>query len=248
MRQAVSLSFRVALYAAKMAESKSPLIDKNKGLIIYAGVVRQPKRTNLAEYTGFAGNFKSMIPDLLKNVNSSAQRSSSKLSDGKHALHHFTNLALSISFVCLAEVGMGKELPFKFLVQLEEQFAQTYSLDSVLATREGGMQEAFEDKIKQLVESYNAPPASESRTKKMLDKVEAVNENLQEAMAHVLEREDRINDLADRTERIAASSLTLQTEATALHRRVWWKNTRIIIIVVAVAVLLVLLILWDLFS
>jgi len=236
------------IFTARMAEGKDPLLGKNKGLIIYAGIIRQPKKTNLAQYTAFAADYKSMIPDILSMVDATAQRSSSKLSDGKAALHHFTNLQLNVSFVCLAEVNLGKEQPFKLLVQMEEQFAQSFSVDSVMAAKEGTMQEAFEGNLKQLIESYNGPPASESRTKKMLDKVEAVNENLQEAMAHVLEREDRINDLADRTERIAASSLTLQTEATALHRRVWWKNTRMIICAVAVVALIVLLILWDLFG
>lgn len=231
-----------------MAEGKSPLLGKNKGLIIYAGIIRQPKKTSLAEHGAFAANYKSMIPDIMSMVDATAQRSSAKLSDGKAALHHFTNLQLNVSFVCLAEVNLGKELPFKLLVQMEEQFSQTYSVDSVMAAKEGAMQEAFEGNLKQLVESYNGPAASESRTKKMLDKVEAVNENLQEAMAHVLEREDRINDLADRTERIAASSLTLQTEATSLHRRVWWKNTRMMLCGVAVAAVVVLLILWALFG
>lgn len=228
-----------------MSDGKSPLLANGKGLIIYAGILRQPKRRILVEYTGYAGNVKNVLSELLGSVDSSAQRTSLKLSDGKHALHHFTNLPLSVSFVCLAEVGMGKDTPFNLLVKLEEQFQQQYTSQQVESAADGGMQSDFEENLRRLVDTANGQPPGDQRTAKLMDKVEAVSDNLHEAMTHILEREDRINALAQNAERIATSSLTLREEATALHRRVWWKNTRLLVCGAVVVLVVVVIIVLD---
>lgn len=227
-----------------MADGKSPLLPNSKGLIVYVGVLRQPKKKILVENV-FDGDVKNAVAGFPGCVDASAQRMSSKLSDGKHAMHHYTNLALNVSFVCLADVSLGKGAPFDFLMKVEEQFHSHFTAEQVKGASEGGLQASFGESLKALVGANNGVVTADQRTAKLMDKVEAVSDNLHQATAKLMEREDRINDLAQRAEGVATSSLTLREEATALHRRVWWKNTRIWICAAVVVLVVVVLIVLD---
>merc|ERR1712032_347513 len=75
-----------------------------------------------------------------------------------------------------------------------------------------------------LMEKYNSPGAD--RVGVMSEKVKQINDNLLDSIDKILERQEKIELLVDRSQSLSDSSASFRREAEQLRRVVWWRNVR----------------------
>lgn len=62
-----------------------------------------------------------------------------------------------------------------------------------------------------------------------------------ENIERVLERGERIETLVDKTDRLGGSARDFRMRTRDLRRRMWWKNTKLMVLLVVVVVFLIYL-------
>ena len=65
---------------------------------------------------------------------------------------------------------------------------------------------------------------------------------MRQNIAITLERGEDLNVLSERTEELGEATSQFRTEATHAKRRMWWRNTKLMIAIVIFAILLLALI------
>merc|ERR1719199_913476 len=142
----------------------------------------------------------------------------------------------------MADRAMERRLPFGFMAAVQEQFRQRYDKDTVAAASAGGMNREFRDTIREMMNRYNAPDAD--RVASMSEKVRNINDNLVESIDKLLDRQEKIDLLVNRSELLNHSSESFHRESARLHRTVRWRNLRTHIILVIVAIIGIIIVVW----
>eukprot|EP00933_Yihiella_yeosuensis_P028493 TRINITY_DN2231_c0_g1_i9.p1 TRINITY_DN2231_c0_g1~~TRINITY_DN2231_c0_g1_i9.p1 ORF type:complete len:233 (-),score=39.86 TRINITY_DN2231_c0_g1_i9:120-818(-) len=202
--------------------------------IIYGLVLRGPKVV-LADFTPLAGNFQQATIQILDKLDTATEGKS--YAYGEYAFHYIIDEPSGLWFVCMAERAMGRRIPFGYLGAVKEQFKQQYSNDQVECAIAYGMQGEFREHLKMLMETYNSPDAD--RVASLMSKVQHVNDVLMESIDAILERQEKIDLLVNRSQQLVDSSSTFRRNAEGLRRSYWWKNARTKIIVVVFLILAV---------
>mmetsp|Transcript_3075 Transcript_3075/g.4803 ORF Transcript_3075/g.4803 Transcript_3075/m.4803 type:complete len:227 (+) Transcript_3075:161-841(+) len=205
--------------------------------IIYALVIRGPKVV-LAEYTALAGNFQQATIQILQKLERTAEWKSYLY--GEYAFHYIIDESSGLWFVCMAERTMGRRIPFGFLGAVQDAFKQQYSDSQVQCAIAYGMQGAFRDHLKELMEKYNSPDAD--RVTSMMAKVQHINDNLMESIDKILERQEKIELLVTRSQMLSESSSTFRRDAERLRRVVWWRNARTMALLACLVFVVILVI------
>ncbi|CAJ1365740.1 unnamed protein product, partial [Effrenium voratum] len=190
--------------------------------IIYALVIRGQKVV-LAEYTALAGNFQQATIQILQKLESSPEWKSYIY--GEYAFHYIVDQVSGLWFVCMADRQLGRRVPFSFLNAVQEAFAQSYSNEQVESAIAYGMQTDFREELQGLMERFNAP--DHDRVASLTAKVQHINDHLMESIDKILERQEKIELLVNRTQMLAENASQWRRETEHLRRAVWWRNCKL---------------------
>mmetsp|Transcript_30047 Transcript_30047/g.55451 ORF Transcript_30047/g.55451 Transcript_30047/m.55451 type:complete len:232 (-) Transcript_30047:109-804(-) len=210
--------------------------------IIYSLVTRGPNVV-LAEYTALAGNFQQATVQFLHKIQPTEEWKSYIYGD--QAFHYIMDHSIiegGVWFVCMADRAMERRRPLAFLQALQETFRNQFSTDEVATASAWGLQKDFGDKIRLYMEKFNSPESDKITS--MMAKVQHINDNLVESIDKILERQDKIELLVNRSQLLSESSSSFSREAQRLRRVVWWRNTRKLAIFAVVGILAILIILF----
>uniref|UniRef100_A0A803T6Z2 V-SNARE coiled-coil homology domain-containing protein n=1 Tax=Anolis carolinensis TaxID=28377 RepID=A0A803T6Z2_ANOCA len=69
--------------------------------------------------------------------------------------------------------------------------------------------------------------------------VDDVKNVMTQNIEKVLKREERLSDLADRSDDLETAAHGFQKTTTKIARKMWWKNTKMIVIIVAIILIVV---------
>ncbi|CAI5784765.1 Vesicle-associated membrane 8-like [Podarcis lilfordi] len=72
--------------------------------------------------------------------------------------------------------------------------------------------------------------------------VDDVKNVMSQNIEKVLDREERLSELADRSDDLQTAAHGFQKTSTKISRKMWWKNTKMIIIIVSVVLVIVVFI------
>lgn len=207
--------------------------------IIFALVTRGPQVV-LADYSGLSvtGNFEAATRQFVTKINPSEEWKSYICGD--QAFHYFIDGDLW--FVCMADKAMERRLPFGFMAAVQEAFKKRYDPQTVAAAPAHGMNVEFRETIRELMNRYNSPDAD--RVASMTEKVQHINQNLVESIDKLLDREEKIHLLINRSEMLSQSSESFHRDSRQLHRNVRWRNLRTHIILAVVIVVGILIVVW----
>ncbi|XP_077963925.1 vesicle-associated membrane protein 4 isoform X1 [Gasterosteus aculeatus] len=86
--------------------------------------------------------------------------------------------------------------------------------------------------------TYDAVP----RVRRVQSQVDEVIDVMQENISKVIERGERLDDLQDKSESLSDNASAFSSRAKQLHRRMWWRDTKMKMIVALVVVALLLII------
>lgn len=149
----------------------------------------------------------------------------------------------SLVYMCIASAGLGRRIPFGFLVTLREAFLEAFppattdyeSLDPYGCA-------SFNSTLKRLMVSQGATHEGQQDALRVAqEQIKDVREIMTENIERVLERQERIGILVDKTDRLGTNARDFRVRSRGLRRRMWWKNVKLMVLLALVAVFLVYL-------
>lgn len=212
------------------------MVVTDRPQIIYALITRGPKVV-LAEYSSMSGNWQQAAIQCLPKLEPTVDFKSYIYNE--YGFHYIIDEG-GTWFVCMAEQEMGRRLPFAFLQKVLESFKQRYTDAQVASAIAGSLQAEFRPELQTLMEKFNSPEAD--RVAAMSEKVKNINDNLLDSIDKILERQEKIELLVDRSQSLSDSSASFRREAEQLRRVVWWRNVRTMGILGLVAFLAIIII------
>jgi len=205
--------------------------------IIYALVIRGQK-VALAHYEGREGNFMQATTQALEKFKGTDKQKS--YAYGEHAFHYTVQEGSDLWFVCVADKSLSRKTSFGFLKSVQDAFEAKYTAQQRDAALAEGMQEEFSEDLKQLMETYNSGKLD--RVAKAMETVQGINENLVESLQQLMERQEKIDLLVQRSQDLAGESQSFRRQANLLERNIRWKNVRRMVICGLVVLIVTLVI------
>jgi vesicle-associated membrane protein 7 len=205
--------------------------------IIYAVVARPD--TVLAEYSATAGNFSSVTQRILaKIVVSSPQRQA--YAYDRHVFNYVVG-ENGLVFLCMTDESFEKRLAFAFLDDIKRRWSVAFANRGATAAR-FAMNDEFSRVLQKQMEFYaSGDPAA--------DKLGAINKNVEEVkgimvsnIEKVLDRQEKIELLVDKTDKLNEAGFKFKKSSTALKRQMCLKNAKITAAIVFVVLVVILII------
>lgn len=197
----------------------APLLDATKPRIHYGCVLQTPSLV-LAEHGD--GN----IRQVLKRCRLNQSHEWKSYVYGDQAFHYISDIPAGLCYLCIADKKFGRKLPFAFLSTLQKAFKDRFPAGASQGCSPEDFQ-AFAEDIRALMQHHNSPPG-DNRVSNLMAKVESVNQDLSESMDKLMERQDIINVLAERSDSLATSATSFQQEATTLRKTISWRNKKVL--------------------
>lgn len=199
----------------------------------------------LAEYSpdSYSGNFIGMTQQLLQKIPAEDSRQSYTYNGGKDGnsrfLFHYT-VSNTLTYLCMTSEGFTRMLSFKYLDEVKKSFIGTYG-DRAKTMNAYSVNADFKHKIKMVMEQYNAH--DQNKIGRVQAQVAEVKDIMQENIEKVLEREELIVSLVDKSEALSNSSDIFKHNSKKLKRALWWKNIKLLILIGFIIIVLIYVIL-----
>lgn len=146
-----------------------------------------------------------------------------------------------ISYIVVATAEQGRRIPFAYLLEMKRKFLTTYAPSS---TDFGSLPAygcaSFNPELRALLQTFNTAPPADSLASARKE-IDSVRDIMTENIERVLERGERIDLLVDKTDRLGGSARDFRVRSRGLRRRMWWKNTKLMVLLGVVVVFLVYL-------
>lgn len=219
-------------------EEDSASINLSSPQIIYSVVARE--RVILAEFATCVGNFATITRILLEKISASPGQRKSYTYDN-YVFHYVTSSGLT--YVCLADRGLGQSMPLKFLDEVCGRFEAAF-LTASRAAVALQMNSEFQPVIRSLMEKY-AESEDSSSIERIRAHVAEISDNMIENIDKIMQRQEKIELLVEKTETLNRTALQFRRQAVDVRRTLWWRDVRAKIIMVSIALLIIfLLVMW----
>ncbi|PKA57404.1 Putative vesicle-associated membrane protein 726 [Apostasia shenzhenica] len=204
--------------------------------LIYSFVARGT--VILAEYTEFKGNFMEIASQCLQKLPATNERFTYTC-DG----HTFNYLVENGFAYCVVAVeSAGRQLPIAFLERIKVDFTRRYGGGKAATALAHSLDREFGTKLKEHMQYCVDNPEEISKLAKVQAQVSQVKGVMMENIEKVIDRQEKIEVLADKTENLHSQAQGFRQHGTQLRRKMWWQNVKIKLIVLAIIVALILII------
>lgn len=215
------------------------LTSPSKPQLIYCVVAKE--KAILAEFACCVGNFATITRILLEKITPTPGQRKSYTYDN-YVFHYITSSGLT--FVCLADRGMGQTAPLRFLDEVCGRFEAS---DAMLAASRTAvalqMNPEFQPVIRGLMEKYNE--ASDSSMERIRAHTAEITENMIDNIDKIMQRQEKIELLVEKTETLNRTAIQFRRQAVDVRRTLWWRDVRAKVVMVSIVLLLIfLLITW----
>jgi len=190
----------------------------------------------LAEYSTVTGNAQFIAHRILEKIPSVDTRVS--YAQERHMYHILVNDG--IAFLCMAEEGFGRRIPYAFLEDIKNEFFATYgtaALNAVAYEYDTEFSRRMQEKMEYFSNNPNADAINRVRGG-IADVKNVMIENIEK----VLERGERFELLVDKTSQLGQEAFIFKKEARRLKQQMRWKNMKMTLIIIAVVVLIAIII------
>jgi vesicle-associated membrane protein 7 len=139
-----------------------------------------------------------------------------------------------IAFICACSGDYPNYMAYQFLAKIAHSFFGVYRED---IKRTPAFCGGFAKQLKREADFYNSPEANKLR--KVQSDIDQVKNVMVENLDAIIQRGEKIDTIVDRTSMLADESHHFLSQSTALRKKMWWKNVRIVLVIVTVVVLIV---------
>ncbi|KAK9815113.1 hypothetical protein WJX73_007949 [Symbiochloris irregularis] len=197
--------------------------------ILYALVARG--QTVLAECSTVAGNANLVAHRILEKLPTADNRVS--YTQEQHVFHVVT--AEGFTFLCMADQGLGRRIPFSFLEEIKHDFLARFQSQAQTAAAyelDGQYSPHLEERLNFFSNDRNADTINRVR-----GEISEVRKITVENIEKVLERGERLELLVDKTDHLQSEALIFKRQSRQLKNKLWWRNARLLALVLGVVVL-----------
>lgn len=187
----------------------------------------------LAEHSNISGNANLIAVRLLEKLPNENTRVS--YTQDRHMFHILVQDG--ITFLCMAEEGVGRRIPFAYLEDIKTKFFNEYAH----VCKEAVAYEFntdFSRVMAQQMDYYSNNPAADTINRVKGEMMEVKNIMI-ENIEKVLDRGERLDVLVDKTELLQGEAFAFRSGARRVRRAMWWKNFRMWLIMSGVVAVLV---------
>ncbi|KAJ3414423.1 Vesicle-associated membrane protein [Chytridiales sp. JEL 0842] len=187
--------------------------------IIYMCIAK-PGAVILAEHATTTGNFTTITQHILEKI----PEGDSKMTYvyDRYLFHYMQRN--NIIYMCLADDGFGRRIPFAFLEDIARKFEAQYGPRAQQAIAYG-LNEFSKTIFTQMEYFNNSSDADKMR--QVQGEIDQVKDVMVSNIEKVLERGERIDILVDKTDNLNQASFAFKKRSTALRRAMWWKNQKL---------------------
>jgi vesicle-associated membrane protein 7 len=136
--------------------------------------------------------------------------------------------------------AVTRKLPFGYLLEIQRLFTSRYSTSQLADAPPYGCAE-FNGTLKATMNQFSVGGENEDVVAKAQREIDSVRGIMTENIERVLERGERIDLLVDKTAGLQTGAREFRVRSRGLRRRMWWKNTKLMILLVFVCVFLLYL-------
>ncbi|KAJ2456245.1 hypothetical protein EV183_000172 [Coemansia sp. RSA 2336] len=201
--------------------------------IVFALVARGP--VVLAEHSATTGNFQQVTQAILEKI----PPNDSKLTYVyDRYLFHYISTNGTV-YLCIADDKFGRRIPFAFLQDLIERFVSAFTEDEIATAAAYGLN-SFARTIARQMDYYSRNPQVDS-IRQVQGEISQVKDVMVQNIERVLERNDRIEILVDKSNNLNNAAFAFRKRSTALKRKYWWRNQKLMAMVVFAIIVFVYL-------
>ncbi|KAJ2483898.1 hypothetical protein IWW56_000044 [Coemansia sp. RSA 2131] len=200
--------------------------------IIYALVARGP--IVLAEHSTTPTNFQQVTHAILEKI----PPNDSKLTYvyDRYLFHYIR--CNNIVYLCIADDKFGRRIPFAFLQDTMERFVAAYTEAEISEAACMGLN-SFARTMARQMDYFSRSPQDSIRS--VQGEISQVKDVMVQNIERVLERNDRIEILIDKSNSLNNAAFAFRKRSTALKRKYWWRNQKLMALVVFAALIFVYL-------
>lgn len=200
--------------------------------IIYTLISRSSKLI-LCDYTDYTGNFQQISLLLLSKV-----KKETKCEIIYDEYKFFSDDEKDITFLCMGK-NLDTEIAFNFISDLKKKFFLTYDYNTQIKNAFSYELKEFSEEIKKLTNSYKKNPFS--KIKMLENSMNKTNEILLQNVQQLLERDAKLNLIAQKSERLMGDSNNFMKNIQEIKRRQKMKKYKYYIILAGIVILAVML-------
>mmetsp|Transcript_11759 Transcript_11759/g.30108 ORF Transcript_11759/g.30108 Transcript_11759/m.30108 type:complete len:223 (-) Transcript_11759:113-781(-) len=186
----------------------------------------------LAESSVVSGNANLVAHKILERLPPDDQRVS--YSQDRHLFHIL--ISGGLTYLCMADEGMGRRLPFGFLEDVRQRFTAAHSATSSTAIAYEHNSD-FGGQLAERMDFWSHNPSADAigRCKTDINEVKGI---MVQNIEKVLDRGEKIELLVTRTDALQEESFAFRREARVVRRTFWWKNVRMGVLIGLLVLLL----------
>ena len=164
---------------------------------------------------------------------------------GVHNIHFIATAASAelpggLTFLVISPAAVTRKLPFGFLLEIQRVFLARYTPSRLAGSPPYGCAE-FNATLKSTMHQFSQGGENEDVVAKAQREIDSVRGIMTENIERVLERGERIDLLVDKTAGLQTGAREFRVRSRGLRRRMWWKNTKLMILLVFVCIFLLYL-------
>ncbi|KAJ2503467.1 hypothetical protein GGH96_000257 [Coemansia sp. RSA 1972] len=200
--------------------------------IIYALVARGP--VVLAEHSTTPTNFQQVTHAILSKI----PPNDSKLTYVyDRFLFHYIRSNNTV-YLCIADDKFGRRIPFAFLQDTIERFVAAFTEAEISEAPPLGLN-SFARTLARQMDYFSRTPQDSIQS--VRGEISQVKDVMVQNIERVLERNDRIEILIDKSNSLNNAAFAFRKRSTALKRKYWWRNQKLVALVVFAALVFVYL-------
>ena len=151
---------------------------------------------------------------------------------GGHVFHFVCEQGLV--FLCMADEGFGRHVPFAFLDAVIRLWSSRYG-DRGGSAVAYGMNDDFSAILQQQMD-YHSSRSAADQINRVQGEIDEVRSIMVENIERVLERGEKLELLVDKTENLNHQAFRFKKQSRALRNMMWWKNVKIVLFALVVAI------------
>ncbi|PWW80001.1 synaptobrevin-domain-containing protein [Tuber magnatum] len=164
---------------------------------------------------------------------------------GQHNIHYIAtassqSIPSGLTFLVISTALVGRKLPFGYLLEIQRLFTSKYPASTIADAPPYGCAE-FNSTLAATMRQFETGGENEDVVAKAQREIESARGIMTENIERVLERGERIDLLVDKTAGLQTGAMEFRVRSRGLRRRMWWKNTKLMILLVFVVIFLVYL-------
>jgi len=207
--------------------------------IIYALVSRGSDV--LAEHTERTGNFEQVTRQLLKRIPPENKIMSYVYPKEKYVFHYIVDDG--ITYLCMADEGFGRMIPFRFLEDMKNKFIDTFG-DRARTAIAYSFNADFQGVIRRLTEQANDPRnkayrSADSKIYEINEEIESTKNTVLESIEKVLDRGEKIELLVHKSDQLDDQARKFNRHSKKLKNRMLWKNIKMTLILALVCLVVI---------